>query len=110
MKKKCQFCQPRGWHLSIEKQEPKFFVSVLTDIDANRHYCASLSFHEPFLSNSNKPSDEDDEDIDVKNDSQHLGLRHYCYAPKCLVIISRVDCVEIFRVCFYFNLQKSSKY
>ena len=29
-----------------EKSEPKFFVSVLTDIDGRRHYCACLAFSE----------------------------------------------------------------
>ena len=29
-----------------EKSEPKFFVSVLTDIEGRRHYCACLAFSE----------------------------------------------------------------
>ena len=40
------FCQPNGWVLRPEKSEPKFFVSVLTDIEGRRHYCACLAFSE----------------------------------------------------------------
>lgn len=40
------FCQPLGWKLTPYKQNPKFFQFVLTDIDADRHYCACLAFHE----------------------------------------------------------------
>ncbi|KOB73110.1 Myotubularin-related protein 13 [Operophtera brumata] len=36
------FCQPQGWALSTERSEPRFYVSVLTDVDANKHYCACL--------------------------------------------------------------------
>ena len=41
-----QFCQPAGWFLQTQRQPPTFFVSVLTDIDADRHYCACLTFTE----------------------------------------------------------------
>ena len=40
------FCQPSGWRLRAEREEPKFFISVLTDIAGNRHYCACLAFSE----------------------------------------------------------------
>lgn len=53
-----QFCQPQGWALSTERQEPRFFVSVLTDIDANRHYCACLCFNETIAITPSKPVDE----------------------------------------------------
>jgi len=53
-----QFCQPQGWALSTERQEPRFFVSVLTDIDANRHYCACLCFNETVAFTPSKPVDE----------------------------------------------------
>ncbi|KAJ8931414.1 hypothetical protein NQ314_015686, partial [Rhamnusium bicolor] len=52
------FCQPQGWALSTERQEPRFFVSVLTDIDANRHYCACLCFNETVSITPSKPVDE----------------------------------------------------
>lgn len=53
-----QFCQPQGWALSTDRQEPQFFVSVLTDIDANRHYCACLCFNETVSITPSKPVDE----------------------------------------------------
>lgn len=53
-----QFCQPQGWALSSERQEPRFFVSVLTDIDANQHYCACLCFNETVSITPSKPVDE----------------------------------------------------
>ena len=40
------FCQPNGWLLTPERQEPKFFVSILTDAEGNRLYCPCLSFSE----------------------------------------------------------------
>lgn len=52
------FCQPQGWALSTDRQEPRFFVSVLTDIDANRHYCACLCFNETVSITPSKPVDE----------------------------------------------------
>lgn len=53
-----QFCEPQGWTLSTERQEPRFFVSVLTDVDANRHYCACLCFNETVAITPSKPVDE----------------------------------------------------
>ena len=40
------FCQPHGWLLTTERQEPKFFVSILTDTEGNRSYCPCLTFSE----------------------------------------------------------------
>nr|CAD7393185.1 unnamed protein product [Timema cristinae] len=78
------FCQPQGWALSTERQEPRFFVSVLTDIDANRHYCACM----------------------LEGEGAHLtrslpAITHHSimYAPKCLVLVSRLDYIETFRSC-----------
>ncbi|KAH8341099.1 hypothetical protein KR067_010896 [Drosophila pandora] len=104
------FCQPLGWNLSYEKQEPKFFVSVLTDIDANKHYCACLSFHETLAITQTRSVDDEDETI---GSSRLLGsepsteavapapITHHSvmYAPKCLVLISRLDCAETFKNC-----------
>lgn len=88
-----QFCQPTGWMLSSQRQQPTFFVSVLTDIDADRHYCACLTFYEP-VAMTLKP---DDEDID----EEEAIIPHHSqmFAPKCLAVISRHDYVETFRVC-----------
>ncbi|CAH2240135.1 jg6389 [Pararge aegeria aegeria] len=53
------FCQPQGWALSTERSEPRFYVSVLTDVDANRHYCACLCFNETVAITPTKPADEE---------------------------------------------------
>lgn len=88
-----QFCQPAGWSLSMQRQPPKFFVSILTDIDADRHYCACLTFTEPVSMPTSKPDDEDAERDDG-------GLVHgaVMFAPKCLALVSRLDYYETFRV------------
>ena len=113
------FCQPLGWALSTERLEPHYFVSVLTDIDANRHYCACFCFNETVAITPNKPVDEEEEES-LLSTGRNLaavvaatnstggkptvavtsGITHHSimYAPKCLVLISRLDCSETFRV------------
>ncbi|XP_039436960.1 myotubularin-related protein 13 isoform X2 [Culex pipiens pallens] len=103
------FCQPQGWSLSTVRQEPQFFVSVLTDIDANRHYCACLCFNETIAITPSKPIDEEEEDDALSPSSRALlaansgppSITHHSimYAPKCLVIVSRLDYIETFRNC-----------
>ncbi|XP_055539835.1 myotubularin-related protein 13 [Wyeomyia smithii] len=103
------FCQPQGWSLSTVRQEPQFFVSVLTDIDANRHYCACLCFNETIAITPSKPIDEEEEDDSLSATSRALlaassgppSITHHSimYAPKCLVIVSRLDYIETFRNC-----------
>lgn len=58
------FCQPQGWALSTDRQEPQFFVSILTDIDANRHYCACMCFNETISITPSKPVDEEEDPVD----------------------------------------------
>ncbi len=41
-----QFCQPNGWQLVPERKPLSFFVSVLTDINSERYYCACFTFWE----------------------------------------------------------------
>jgi myotubularin-related protein 5/13 len=53
--------------LSTERQEPRFFVSVLTDIDANKHYCACLCFNETVAFTPIKPVDEEEDTVDGEN-------------------------------------------
>nr|XP_049697565.1 myotubularin-related protein 13 isoform X3 [Helicoverpa armigera] len=91
------FCQPQGWALSTERTEPRFYVSVLTDVDANRHYCACLCFNETVAITPTKPADEDEEESarPVPNITHHSIM----YAPKCLVIVSRQDYIDTFRNC-----------
>lgn len=103
-----QFCQPLGWSLSTVRDEPKFFVSVLTDIDANRHYCACLCFNETVAITPNKPIDEEEETDTLSRPSKAAvpatnvaTITHHSimYAPKCLVLVSRLDYTETFRNC-----------
>ncbi|XP_069696125.1 myotubularin-related protein 13 isoform X2 [Periplaneta americana] len=105
------FCQPQGWALSTERQEPRFFVSVLTDIDANRHYCACLCFNETVAITPSKPVDEEEDTVDGENSHPRsltgsltrsiATITHHSimYAPKCLVLVSRLDYIETFRSC-----------
>lgn len=114
------FCQPLGWGLSYDKQEPKFFTSVLTDIDANKHYCACLSFHETLAITLNKVIDEEDEatasvsgiggakfqavitgSTSGGGSGSNSIISHHSvmYAPKCLVLISRLDYGDTFKNC-----------
>ncbi|XP_023930025.1 myotubularin-related protein 13 isoform X2 [Lingula anatina] len=86
------FCQPTGWSLSTQRHPPTFFVSVLTDIDADRHYCACLTFHETVSMTSTKPDDEDGDDGTPIRQS-------LMYAPKCLVLVSKFPEFETFRNC-----------
>uniref|UniRef100_A0A670ZQ59 SET binding factor 2 n=1 Tax=Pseudonaja textilis TaxID=8673 RepID=A0A670ZQ59_PSETE len=82
------FCQPGGWHLSRERKQPTFFVVVLTDINSERHYCSCLTFYEA--------------EIDlVTEGEQESGLIQPAevFAPKSLVLVSRLDFPEIFRAC-----------
>ncbi|CAL4080471.1 unnamed protein product, partial [Meganyctiphanes norvegica] len=101
------FCQPQGWALSTELQEPKFFVSVLTDIDANRHYCAVLCFNEAVSITPSKPTDEEDDALEMGKGGMRGVVPHppvithhsIMYAPKCLVLISTLDYFETFKNC-----------
>lgn len=123
-----------GWALSNERLEPRFFVSVLTDIDANRHYCSCLCFNETVAITPNKPIDEEEEDnlmspnqsilspaaviaaaggaaannsslpvaVQAVVTSTTSNITHHSimYAPKCLVLVSRLDYTETFRVIY----------
>ncbi|ENN80610.1 hypothetical protein YQE_02975, partial [Dendroctonus ponderosae] len=98
------FCQPQGWTLSTERQEPRFFVSVLTDVDANRHYCACLCFNETVAITPSKPVDEEEAAVDretplLKPIIPSILHSSIMYAPKCLVLVSRLDYIETFRNC-----------
>uniref|UniRef100_A0A8C1L6N2 SET binding factor 1 n=1 Tax=Cyprinus carpio TaxID=7962 RepID=A0A8C1L6N2_CYPCA len=93
------FCQPSGWELDPERKPPSFFVSVLTDINSERHYCACFTFWESVenpqvcAEHKGEPSEADeDESPDVLQPAQ-------LYAPKSLVLVSRLDHTEVFRNC-----------
>lgn len=97
------FCQPQGWALSTDRQEPQFFVSVLTDIDANRHYCACLCFNETVSITPSKPVDEEEDPVEgeapLVRPIPAIMHQSIMYAPKCLVLVSRLDYIETFRNC-----------
>ncbi|XP_033470632.1 myotubularin-related protein 5 isoform X1 [Epinephelus lanceolatus] len=91
------FCQPSGWQLVPERQPASFFVAVLTDINSERHYCACFTFWEgldnPQLQKTEaSEADEVDEELTVVQPAQ-------VFAPKSLVLVSRLDYTEVFRNC-----------
>ncbi|XP_012944799.1 myotubularin-related protein 13 isoform X2 [Aplysia californica] len=87
------FCQPVGWALYNQRQQPSFYVAVLTDMDGERHYCAVFTFHEMVAMTPCKPDDEEDE--------QEGSIIHHSsmFAPKSIALISRHDYIEAFRNC-----------
>uniref|UniRef100_A0A671SM74 Myotubularin-related protein 5-like n=1 Tax=Sinocyclocheilus anshuiensis TaxID=1608454 RepID=A0A671SM74_9TELE len=90
------FCQPSGWQLDPERKPPSFFVSVLTDINSERHYCACFTFWEsvenPQVCKGEASEADEDESPGVLQPAQ-------LYAPKSLVLVSRLDHTEVFRNC-----------
>uniref|UniRef100_A0A8C7U4V5 SET binding factor 2 n=1 Tax=Oncorhynchus mykiss TaxID=8022 RepID=A0A8C7U4V5_ONCMY len=80
------FCQPGGWRLSRERKAPTFFTVVLTDIDSDRHYCSCLTFYEAEVNL------QDEEEDGLIQPAQ-------VFAPKSLILVSRLDYPEIFRGC-----------
>ena len=105
------FCQPNGWVLTPERQEPKFFVSILTDAEGNRLYCPCLSFSEA-ISKDKLGLQTVDEDAEDEGQSGPMSIvnarvstlpRHVVpgvslptclddgimYAPKCLAQVSK---------------------
>uniref|UniRef100_A0A8C9F543 SET binding factor 1 n=1 Tax=Pavo cristatus TaxID=9049 RepID=A0A8C9F543_PAVCR len=79
------FCQPSGWQLFTERNPPTFFVAVLTDINSERHYCACFTFWEAC------PLEEEEEESASPVQPAQL------FAPKSLVLVSRLDHAEVFR-------------
>ncbi|CAM5160610.1 unnamed protein product [Natator depressus] len=87
------FCQPAGWQLSRERKQPTFFVVVLTDIDSERHYCSCLTFYEAEINlQGTKETEGEEEDSGLIQPAE-------VFAPKSLVLVSRLDYPEIFRAC-----------
>uniref|UniRef100_A0A674F8G2 SET binding factor 2 n=1 Tax=Salmo trutta TaxID=8032 RepID=A0A674F8G2_SALTR len=85
------FCQPGGWRLSRERKAPTFFTVVLTDIDSDRHYCSCLTFYEAEVNLQVRwPVDEEEDG---------LIQPAQVFAPKSLILVSRLDYPEIFRGC-----------
>ncbi|NWZ35284.1 MTMRD protein, partial [Brachypodius atriceps] len=99
------FCQPAGWQLSKERKQPTFFVVVLTDIDSERHYCSCLTFYEAEinlqvrdLQSETKRQEEGTKEIEGEEESGLIQPAEV-FAPKSLVLVSRLDYPEIFRAC-----------
>ncbi|CAI9165707.1 unnamed protein product [Rangifer tarandus platyrhynchus] len=99
------FCQPSGWQLCPERNPPTFFVAVLTDINSERHYCACLTFWEPVEPTQEGLCVRDATARDEEADEGGLGALSppapgppdQLFAPKTLVLVSRLDHVEVFR-------------
>uniref|UniRef100_A0A674F6Q3 SET binding factor 2 n=1 Tax=Salmo trutta TaxID=8032 RepID=A0A674F6Q3_SALTR len=85
------FCQPGGWRLSRERKAPTFFTVVLTDIDSDRHYCSCLTFYEAEVNLQGEEAKDEEED--------GLIQPAQVFAPKSLILVSRLDYPEIFRGC-----------
>uniref|UniRef100_A0A8C3VDF7 SET binding factor 1 n=1 Tax=Catharus ustulatus TaxID=91951 RepID=A0A8C3VDF7_CATUS len=84
------FCQPSGWQLFPERNPPTFFVAVLTDINSERHYCACFTFWEAVESPNGEGEEEEEEASSPVQPAQ-------LFAPKSLVLVSRLDHAEVFR-------------
>ncbi|CAK6444054.1 unnamed protein product [Pipistrellus nathusii] len=99
------FCQPSGWQLCPERNPPTFFVAVLTDINSERHYCACLTFWEPAEPTQEAVCSEDAAGREEETDEGGSGRLSpgtsgppgQLFAPKTLVLVSRLDHVEVFR-------------
>ncbi|XP_051045591.1 myotubularin-related protein 5 isoform X2 [Phodopus roborovskii] len=99
------FCQPSGWQLCPERNPPTFFVAVLTDINSERHYCACLTFWEPVEStqevvcteDGTEKEEEADEGGQARLSSTTPAQPGQLFAPKTLVLVSRLDHAEVFR-------------
>uniref|UniRef100_A0A8B9DCW1 SET binding factor 1 n=1 Tax=Anser cygnoides TaxID=8845 RepID=A0A8B9DCW1_ANSCY len=89
------FCQPSGWQLFTERNPPTFFVAVLTDINSERHYCACFTFWEAVESAQpqSHPRNGEEEEESSSSPVQPAQL----FAPKSLVLVSRLDHAEVFR-------------
>uniref|UniRef100_A0A8C0H2I1 SET binding factor 1 n=1 Tax=Chelonoidis abingdonii TaxID=106734 RepID=A0A8C0H2I1_CHEAB len=84
------FCQPSGWQLFTERNPPTFFVAVLTDISSERHYCACFTFWEAVEIPAVNGEEEEEESSSLVQPAQ-------LFAPKSLVLVSRLDHTEVFR-------------
>ncbi|XP_015252168.1 PREDICTED: myotubularin-related protein 5 [Cyprinodon variegatus] len=91
------FCQPSGWQLVPERQPASFFVAVLTDINSERHYCACFTFWEGLDNPQLKKTDAGD--ADEADEEPAVVQPAKVFAPKSLVVVSRLDYTEAFRNC-----------
>uniref|UniRef100_H9GCL9 Uncharacterized protein n=1 Tax=Anolis carolinensis TaxID=28377 RepID=H9GCL9_ANOCA len=85
--------QPSGWQLFRERNPPTFFIAVLTDINSERHYCACFTFWEAIDRSQDEEEEEEEEEVAAPVQPAQL------FAPKSLVLVSRLDHAEVFRNC-----------
>lgn len=117
------FCQPLGWEVTAitdgqlenlstdiklqSKFTPKFFQFVLTDIDVDRHYCACLTFYEAIQNKQlqwhqqryQQQQADEQQQYHNQQQQQHQQYETSFFAPKSIVLISRLDYKEVFRNC-----------
>ncbi|XP_033127612.1 myotubularin-related protein 13-like isoform X3 [Anneissia japonica] len=88
------FCQPGGWRLRKDPFPPTFHISILTDVEAGRHYCGILTFSEPLKMTPMKPDD-------LESDELESSLVHntVMYAPKSILLVSRLNYIDTFKNC-----------
>uniref|UniRef100_A0A6I8PEK5 SET binding factor 1 n=1 Tax=Ornithorhynchus anatinus TaxID=9258 RepID=A0A6I8PEK5_ORNAN len=91
------FCQPSGWQLCPERSPPTFSVAVLTDINSERHYCACLTFWEPVEAHAQNEAEEGQR-LAQGSAPGTPASPPQLFAPKTLVLVSRLDHSEVFRV------------
>ncbi|XP_068163269.1 myotubularin-related protein 5 isoform X2 [Antennarius striatus] len=94
------FCQPSGWQLVPERQPASFFVAVLTDINSERHYCACFTFWERLDGSKLQKADTGEADeVDEEHEESAVVQSAQVFAPKSLVLVSRLDYTDVFRNC-----------
>ncbi|XP_027667237.2 myotubularin-related protein 5 isoform X2 [Falco biarmicus] len=91
------FCQPSGWQLFTERNPPTFFVAVLTDINSERHYCACFTFWEAVESAQPQSHPRNGEGEEEEEEPSSPVQPAQLFAPKSLVLVSRLDHAEVFR-------------
>uniref|UniRef100_H3CDS5 UDENN domain-containing protein n=1 Tax=Tetraodon nigroviridis TaxID=99883 RepID=H3CDS5_TETNG len=91
------FCQPSGWGLDAEQQPASFFVAVLTDINSERHYCSCFTFWEGL--DSSQLQKAETSEADEAAEKPAVVQSPQVFAPKSLVLVSRLDHTEVFKNC-----------
>nr|XP_023398080.1 myotubularin-related protein 5 [Loxodonta africana] len=105
------FCQPSGWQLCAERNPPTFFVAVLTDINSERHYlgagwgaCLSepgqrgICAQDAVCAEDAAGSEElAEEGVPMRLSPTSPSPPGQLFAPKTLVLVSRLDHTEVFR-------------
>ena len=86
-----------GWSLHSQRRQPSFYVAVLTDMDGERHYCAVFTFMETVGQTTQNKSVPDDTEEEEQEGSLVIH-RSSMFAPKSMVLMSRHDYFEAFRV------------